>query len=218
MSDSDDDRVHSGPRVVSIDRSRVDRFEPPAPTVLPATPTGQGLDVTVTWLQMQKRPLLPAPRHRAEQTAIMRAHPPTLAFYKFLYRIVGQDWCWWERRSWDDERLQQTIQHPDVHVYVLHVNGTPAGFAELDNRQGGDLEVTYFGIAAPFTGRGLGRYFLQWTVQTAWTFEPERVWLHTCTLDHPAALPLYQKLGFVPYQQERQRVEDPRPLMQRPWL
>ena len=88
-------------------------------------------------------------------------------------------------------------------VHVLHVDGTPAGFAELDRRNGDDLELVQFGLMPGFLGQGLGRYFLAWTIDRVWSYRPRRLWLHTCTLDHPAALPNYQKAGFTVYKQER---------------
>jgi GNAT superfamily N-acetyltransferase len=82
-------------------------------------------------------------------------------------------------------------------MHVLHVDGTPAGFAELDRRQPDEVELVQFGLMAPFIGQGLGKWFLQWAIDKAWSYQPKRFWLHTCTLDHPAALPNYTKAGFV---------------------
>ena len=53
-----------------------------------------------------------------------------------------------------------------------------------------------------FIGHGLGTYFLQWTIDMAWSYQPRRLWLHTCTLDHPRALPNYVKAGFQLYKEE----------------
>jgi GNAT superfamily N-acetyltransferase len=60
-----------------------------------------------------------------------------------------------------------------------------------------------------FIGQGLGKYFLQWTIDKAWGYQPRRFWLHTCTLDHPAALPNYQKAGFAIYHEEKFQRELP---------
>ena len=72
-----------------------------------------------------------------------------------------------------------------------------------------DIELVQFGLMAEFIGQGLGRYFLQWTIAKAWSYKPRRFWLHTCTLDHPAALPNYQKAGFMIYQEETIKREIP---------
>ena len=86
--------------------------------------------------------------------------------------------------------------------HVLHVDGVPAGFAELDRRIEGEIELVQFGLVPEFIGQGLGRYFLNWTIDKAWSYQPRRFWLHTCTLDHKAALPNYLKARFVVYNEE----------------
>jgi GNAT superfamily N-acetyltransferase len=101
-----------------------------------------------------------------------------------------------------DADLLAAIQHPDVEIHLLTVNGHSAGYSELDGRVPGDIELAYFGLFPEFLGHGLGKFFLQWTVQHAWQRQPRRVWVHTCDLDHPAALPLYRSVGFEAYKQE----------------
>jgi GNAT superfamily N-acetyltransferase len=92
-------------------------------------------------------------------------------------------------------------------LHVLHVGGSPAGFAELDRRQPDEIELLQFGLMADFIGRGLGTWFLQWTIDKAWSYQPKRLWLHTCSLDPPAAVPLYKKAGFVQFKAETIRRE-----------
>jgi len=84
----------------------------------------------------------------------------------------------------------------------VNLHFRPAGFAELDRRNKEDIELVQFGLMPEFIGRGLGWYFLQWIIDKAWSYQPRRFWLHTCTLDHPAALPNYQKAGFTIYKEE----------------
>jgi len=94
-------------------------------------------------------------------------------------------------------------------VHVLHVDGVPAGFAELDCRTD-EIELLQFGLMHEFIGQGLGKYFLQWTIDHAWSLSPRRLWLHTCTLDHPNALPNYQKAGFAICKEEtKERPPEP---------
>jgi RimJ/RimL family protein N-acetyltransferase len=157
--------------------------------------------VTRTYLEMKTRP-----KERAadgiEGFVVHRAVKPTVDFYRYLYNTVGGPWRWMDRRRMSDHELRQIIQHPEVEVFVAYIHGTPAGYFELDLRGRPDVEIAYFGIMPEFVGGGLGRSLLNSAVRTAWARHPRRVWLHTCTLDHPAALPLYQKAGFVPYQTE----------------
>ena len=80
--------------------------------------------------------------------------------------------------------------------------GVPAGFAELDRRIEGEIELAQFGLMPEFIGQGLGRYFLRWAIDKAWSYGPRRFWLHTDTKDHPGALPNYLKAGFAIYKEE----------------
>lgn len=82
------------------------------------------------------------------------------------------------------------------------IDGVPARYAELDRRVPHEVEIAYFGLMPEFIGKGFGQYLLHWTVRRAWDSNPARVWLHTCELDHPVALPNYLKVGFEVYKTE----------------
>ncbi|NKB57006.1 MAG: GNAT family N-acetyltransferase [Alphaproteobacteria bacterium] len=141
---------------------------------------------------------------------LLRAHEPTISFYRYLYNTIGQDWLWYERRQMSDNALAEIIHDEKVLVNVLYCGGVPAGYAELDMRFFPTIEVAYLGLLPEFIGRGLGRYIVDWAVDAAWDQEPTRVWIHTCNLDHPAALRTYQKAGFSPFQQETVTIPNPR--------
>ena len=162
------------------------------------------VSVEVTYLEMLSPPgqdvPLPPP-----QTQILHAQRPTIAFYRFLYDAVGSNWNWVDRKLLSDEELGHIIHDDRIEVYVLYVAGVPAGYVELDRRIDGEVELGYFGLMPEFVGRGLGGYFLRWAVARAWSYEPRRVWVNTCELDHPAALPVYLKAGFEVY--DRQTVD-----------
>ncbi len=158
------------------------------------------VDVKVYFLQMLSayRKSVPAPR---AGLSVIHAKNPTLAYYRFLYHGVGEAYHWYTRGRMPDEELRESLSHPRHELHVLHVDGTPAGMAELDCRTD-DIELVQFGLMPEFIGQGLGKYFLQWTIDHVWARQPERFWLHTCTLDHPVALPNYLKAGFVLCQEE----------------
>jgi ribosomal protein S18 acetylase RimI-like enzyme len=180
-----------------------------APQAAPAE--GGRLTYTITYLEMRsrpKRPLTPAPH--GVPVALLRAKAPSVAFYRFLYNSVGEPWVWYERRILDDEALAAIVQDPNVEIYVLHVEGEPAGYAELDRRSEPDIELAYFGLRPEFIGFGLGPFLLDCAIDIAWRYEPERVWLNTNTLDHPKALATYQRAGFTPYDQRVEVIDDPR--------
>ena len=97
-----------------------------------------------------------------------------------------------------------------IEIDVLYAHGAPAGYVEFDKRRLPDVEIAYFGLLPEFIGQGLGGYFLRWALHRAWQLQPGRVWLHTCSLDHPNALNNYQKAGLLPYRQETVHITDPR--------
>ena len=164
------------------------------------------VDVTVYYLEMLGHSCrsVPAPRRGL---SVQHVTTPTVESYRKLYNAVGSEFHWLSRRKLSDEQLAAVIQHPLNELHVLEVGGTPAGFAELDRRQPGEIELVQFGLTRDFIGQGLGKWFLQWTIDQAWSYQPRRFWLHTCTLDHPAALPNYLKAGFVLFKEEAIRRE-----------
>jgi GNAT superfamily N-acetyltransferase len=157
--------------------------------------------VKTTYLQMfaPTPRVVPPPR---DGLAVVHARRPTVGYYRFLYEGVGRDYNWTTRSKLSDAELAALLNDPRLEVYVLMADGVPAGFAELDRRIDGEVELVQFGLMPEFIGQGLGKYFLQWTADKAWSYGPRRFWLHTCTRDHPAALPNYLKAGFTIYKEE----------------
>jgi GNAT superfamily N-acetyltransferase len=151
------------------------------------------------------RPVEPA----REETSVQRLIRPTLQQYRALYTEVGQDYQWVDRLLLADDQLRRILEDDRVEVYLLTVEGHAAGFAELDRRVGRDVELAYFGLLPAFIGQGLGQYFLAWILRQAWSHGPDRVWVHTCDLDHPAALPTYRRAGFREY--DRKIIQQPIP-------
>ncbi len=174
-----------------------------------AVPPGK-INCVVTYLEMHEPPrrvnILPA----AAKIALLRAEAPTASFYRYLYNTVGEPWFWYQRREITDDDLIAIIHDPSVAIFVLYVDGVPAGYAELDSRKEPDIELAYLGLVPEFIGRGLGAYLLGWAIDEAWQKTPERLWVHTCNLDHPRAVRAYQRAGFSPYRQEHGLIDDPR--------
>jgi GNAT superfamily N-acetyltransferase len=164
------------------------------------------VDVKVFYLEMWALPAgaVPPPR---EGLTVVRAKRPSVAYYRFLYNTVGKDYHWYSRGRLTDAELDAVLRDPLNEVHVLHLDGTPAGFVEFDRRVEREVEVVQFGLMPECVGRGLGKYFLRWAVDRAWDYRPARLWLHTCSLDHPAALPNYLKAGFALYKEEVVRRE-----------
>jgi GNAT superfamily N-acetyltransferase len=157
------------------------------------------LTVTTTYLELFPHDFRPAFVDDG-QVAIMQARQPLPSFYRFLYGTVGRDYYWVDRLVWPDERLRAHLERPSISVDVLYYGGTPAGYVELE-RDGDEqgTEVAYFGLISAFHGRGLGKHLLSHGIKRALDEGAQRVWVHTCTLDGPAALPNYQARGFRIY-------------------
>ena len=159
------------------------------------------VEVTVFYLEMlgPSHGSVPAPR---DGLTVLHVESPTVAFYRTLYNSVGRAFHWLSRRKLSDDELAAVLGDPGNELHLLQVAGTPAGFAELDRRQPDEIELVQFGLMPDFIGQGLGTFFLQWTIDRACSFLPRRFWLHTCALDHPAAISNYRKAGFEVYKEE----------------
>lgn len=176
------------------------------------------LKTTVTFLQMWARPPLPPRVLPGVPVSIMQARRCTVPFYRYLYESVGKPWVWVNRRRASDAELARILADEGIAVHVLYADGEPAGYAEFDARNRLNIELSYFGLAPAFVGMGLGAFFLREAVSIAWDMEPKRLHVQTCTLDHPRALPLYQRMGFVPFSRTVAHVEpigdEPHPLVE----
>lgn len=159
--------------------------------------------LVTTYLHMtdstQFRPaFVDCPRAHIERLSV-----PDVAFYRFLYHSVGAAWRWRERAQLSDCALADLIT--SAQLYVMFVGGAPAGFIELSEQdETGAVEVVYFGLREPYFGQGYGKHLLSYGVARAWESGAERLWLHTCNLDSPHALPNYQQRGFSIYHVERE--------------
>jgi GNAT superfamily N-acetyltransferase len=189
------------------------RFSVSPPLALEGEDGAGQLKMSITHLEMTRRPRLPAPPPPALKLAVLRAAAISVPFYRYLYNTVGAPWLWYERRLLNDAELGAIVSHPEVDVFVLYAGGEPAGYAELDRRSMPDIELVFFGLMPHFIGRKLGPWLLHWVIDAAWAHEAQRLWLHTCNFDHPRAIAYYQRAGFVPFKQEQKLIADPRPLL-----
>jgi len=159
--------------------------------------------VVRTYLELrdpaQFRPAAPLP-----PTARVVERPScSPAEYRRLYAAVGGPWHWRDRLAWDDATLAAHLASPDIALFELLVDGDSTGYFELRRSGAGEVEIAYFGLVPGYIGRGLGGALLSEAVREAWRFGGARVWLHTCTLDSPHALPNYKARGFTPYRVEQ---------------
>ena len=134
--------------------------------------------------------------------AVERIDDPACGLWRFLYTEVGREYHWVDRLAWTDEEIRRYLADPALELWVLRVEEAIAGYFELRQDAEGGMEIAYFGLLPPFVGRGLGKYLLTCAVRRAWERGVSRVWLHTSSLDHPAAFPNYLARGFRVWKQE----------------
>jgi GNAT superfamily N-acetyltransferase len=168
------------------------------------------LAAVVTYLAMSAPPV-PAPPPRSP-LALERWARPDLGAYRTLFRDVGAPWLWFSRLVMSDESLAAIIQDDGVEVYAVLDRTAAVGLLELDFRQPGVAALAYVGLVSGFIGRGHGRWLLSRALDLAWRPEIRTVTVHTCTLDHPAALPAYRRAGFAAVRRAVETFPDPRAL------
>ncbi|HEV8446755.1 MAG TPA: GNAT family N-acetyltransferase [Gemmatimonadaceae bacterium] len=140
----------------------------------------------------------------ATDPSVAFVHRPAIGVdeYRRLYRAVGYRWYWRDRNAWSDERLAAHLARTEISVWECLVEGESAGYFELERRDDGSVEIAYFGLIEAFVGKGVGKAMLTRAAREAWALQPNRVWLHTCTLDSPHALPNYEARGFARFRTE----------------
>lgn len=121
---------------------------------------------------------------------------------RFLYQFVGGPWQWHFKTTWTDAQWEAYVASASLRTFVATYDGAILGYYELDRAETGEVEIRYFGLAREFIGKGFGGALLTDALQRAWAWEATRVWVHTCSLDHPAALPNYQARGMRVYRTE----------------
>lgn len=164
------------------------------------------VQVTVTFLEMPAPPAHYPPLPHNRQIALLRAKAMPLHFYRYLMDRVGRKWEWVNALRLDDEELAAGVHREDRDIRVLYLDGAPSGFFDVRPHPPHEVELAYFGMMDHATGQGIGRWFLGAAIEACWSHGPSRVTVQTCTMDHPAALPLYQKLGFRPVAQKSEMV------------
>ena len=172
-----------------------------------ALPPGE-LAAVVTYLEMHAPPAQEVP---ASPLSLHRVEVPEPEHYRELFRRVGARWLWFSRLIIDDAHLAAIIQHPKVELYsVVDEAARDVGMLELDFREPHECDLAFVGLVPELAGLGHGRWLLAEAVRRAWAPGVRRVHVHTCSLDHPAALAAYVRAGFTPFKRAIERFPDPR--------
>jgi len=169
-----------------------------APLPVGYHPLPQGhLANVVTCLEMTAKPALrPAPE---AGFALARLVAADTERFRALFRAIGEDIMWFSRLLLEENELAAIIGDPQVFCYALVKGGEDIGLLELDFREAGQCELSFFGVVPAAVGGGAGRFLMNEALTRAWDQPISRMWVHTCHFDHPSALGFYQRSGFRPY-------------------
>lgn len=168
-----------------------------------AIPAGSRVEYHVTFLEMGQRPDYDWPSQPAGgEGALLRAEKPPLWYFLALYDAVGRDYAWEDLHTTPDAETDAEtdawLARPEVALYTFLQRGWPHGFFVLDATAPDTCELAYFGLVPEIVGHGFGTWLLRTAILTAWGLPGIRkLTVNTCSLDHPRALALYQKNGFV---------------------
>ena len=166
------------------------------------------LAAVVTFLEMCARPAVSVP---SSNLNLRRITSPKTGPYRELFRRVGATWLWFSRLVMDDAALATIIGDSQVELFAVEdEQGCDAGMLELDFREAGQCELAFVGLTPELSGKGHGRWLLSEATSKAWRDGISRVHVHTCSLDHPAALSAYRRAGFTPFKRAIERFPDPR--------
>ena len=167
------------------------------------------VETVVTHLEADAVPRVLPPMPGGARLALMKADAIPLHYYRYLYHAVGVNWLWFERLLLDDAALSGKVHRTGVEIFVLYGNGSPAGYYELDFSDPERTNLVYFGLMPEWTGRKIGPWLLAGAVVEGLSRGARTITVNTCTLDHGAALPLYQRVGFRPVAQETRLLDVP---------
>lgn len=182
---------------------------PPALDGLTPLPPGK-IAAVVTFLEMRARPA-PLPEPTGHGLAIRHVDRPGLDWYRALFRRIGEDWLWFSRLRLSDADLAAIVADPAVEIFALMRGEDEIGLLELDYRVPGEAELGFFGLVPGETGGGAGRFLMNRATERVFA-RPDigRFFVHTCTLDHPAAVGFYMKAGFTAVGRAVEIADDPR--------
>jgi GNAT superfamily N-acetyltransferase len=133
---------------------------------------------------------------------IRELSPKDYRINRSFYSLVGGDWNWKDKLTWTDQQWISYAEADNLKTYIAYHNENNAGYYELQTQSEDNVEIAYFGLVPEYIGKGFGGFLLSHAIETAWSLTNRRVWVHTCTRDHPKALRNYQARGFKLYKTE----------------
>ena len=144
-----------------------------------------------------------------ENNFLIKKIKPDFQLNKFFYKQGGKKHRWIDRLIWSDEKWMTYISNRNLETYVISKYDELVGFFELlYNPELKETEISYFGLLEEYIGKGIGGFALSSAIRKAFEKNINRVWLHTCTLDHPNALKNYIARGMTVFKKENIKILD----------
>jgi GNAT superfamily N-acetyltransferase len=165
-------------------------------------------EVTTTYLEMRTPGAFKPRTSPVQRVCVEKIEIPTPTLNHYFFVHVGRPWRWYSRLSWTLADWKAWAEKETVGTWMGRLQGSPFGYIEIE-RQGSDAELSFIGLLPQFIGKGLGGFLLSEAIRIAWELNPKRVWVHTCTLDHPHALSNYLARGFSIYCRETKQEQVP---------
>ena len=142
-----------------------------------------------------------------EEYSLNLLDPQNFQLNKFFYKNIGKKHKWIDRLIWTENQWIDYVSSEKVKTYVLKYKEDLAGFFELIlHSEKNEIEIAYFGILEEFQNKKLGSYLLSQAIQKSFKRDINRVWVHTCSLDHKNALNNYIARGMKIFKTETIRI------------
>ena len=138
-----------------------------------------------------------------EDYSLILLNPINFQLNKFFYKNIGKKHKWIDRLVWTETQWIDYVSSEKVKTYVFKLKDDLAGFFELiSHGEKKEVEIAYFGLLEEFQNKKLGSYLLSQAIQKSFNGSTERVWVHTCSLDHKNALKNYIARGMKIFKTE----------------
>tara|TARA_B100000965_G_C19377748_1_gene663249 strand:+ start:65 stop:574 length:510 start_codon:yes stop_codon:yes gene_type:complete len=166
------------------------------------------LEVKRTYLEIKSIKDLKIVEKPNDNCSLVQVDPPDIQLNKFLYKHIGKKYRWIDRLHWDQKKWSDYLNKPNIKTFVLKEKENLIGFFEQIIENNYDFEIAYFGILEEYFGKKYGKYLLSEAIKNSFFQNAQRVWVHTCSLDHKNALSNYQARGMKIFKSENIIIND----------
>mgnify|MGYP001253001982 CR=1 FL=1 len=166
------------------------------------------LEVKRTYLEIKSIKDLKIVEKPNDNCSLVQVDPPDIQLNKFLYKHIGKKYRWIDRLHWDQKKWSDYLNKPNIKTFVLKEKENLIGFFEQIIENNYNFEIAYFGILEEYFGKKYGKYLLSEAIKNSFFQNAQRVWVHTCSLDHKNALSNYQARGMKIFKSENIIIND----------